>query len=227
MVLLEKQGSTTTASYTYGSSLINRGTETMLFDGHGDLRTVTNSSQTVTATGNFDAYGNSVGGTGSSSTPYQFGAASGYRNDGDAGLLHIGARWYDPGIGRWISRDPDLTQPAYLYCGSNPVGELDPDGRNPGVVVVVVFVPGLGEIILITAGVAAGAYLIYLLAKEIGDAADRWRDDYARRKQHKEDGRDDRARRKDYDDRMKERDGDEKPPRKPKMKHKQGDARNY
>src|SRR5262249_49820932 len=128
-VMLEKQSGTTTASYTYGTELINRSSETMLFDGHGDLRTVTNSSQAVTATGNYEAYGTSVGGTGSSATPYQYGASSGYRTDGDAGLIYIEARWYDPVIGRWISADPDLDEHPYLYCDADPVNCLDPDGR--------------------------------------------------------------------------------------------------
>src|SRR5579864_747255 len=107
----------------------------MLTDGHGDLRTVTNASQTVTATGNNEAYGTSVGGTGSSGTPYQYGATSGYRNDGDAGLLHSGARWYDPTIGRWISADTTLGDTAnplsrnrYAYCEGDPVDAVDPDG---------------------------------------------------------------------------------------------------
>ena len=49
-VLLEKQGSTTTATYTYGNGLIRKDGETPLFDGLGSERTVTNSSQTVTGT---------------------------------------------------------------------------------------------------------------------------------------------------------------------------------
>ena len=48
-VLLEKQGGTTTATYTYGTSLIRKDGETPLFDGLGSERTVTNSSQAVTA----------------------------------------------------------------------------------------------------------------------------------------------------------------------------------
>ena len=47
-VLLEKQGSTTTATYTYGNALIRKDGETPLFDGLGSERTVTNSSQAVT-----------------------------------------------------------------------------------------------------------------------------------------------------------------------------------
>jgi RHS repeat-associated protein len=136
-VALEKQGSTTTANYIYGDTLVARGSETMMFDGHGSLRTVTNSSGSVTATGNWEAYGQAVGGTGSSSTPYQYGATSGYRNDEDAGLLHIGARWYDPAVGRWISADTHLgdagaplSHNRYLYCEGDPVCCVDPSGHG-------------------------------------------------------------------------------------------------
>jgi hypothetical protein len=69
-----------------------------LFDGQGTERTVTNGSYTVVGTLNLDGFGNSVGSTGSSSNPYMYAANSGYRNDGDAGLTHFGARYYDAQI---------------------------------------------------------------------------------------------------------------------------------
>ena len=37
-------------------------------------------------------------------------AGAGYRDDGDAGLLHVGARYYDPQVGRFISRDAVLSE---------------------------------------------------------------------------------------------------------------------
>jgi RHS repeat-associated protein len=52
----------------------------------------------------------------------------------DTGLTHLGAREYDPGIGRFISVDPvqDLADPQqwnpYAYASSNPVTESDPSG---------------------------------------------------------------------------------------------------
>ncbi|AEV81563.1 Teneurin-3 [Actinoplanes sp. SE50] len=50
------------------------------------------------------------------------------------GLTHLGAREYDPALGRFISVDPvqDLTDPqqwnAYSYCGNNPITQSDPTG---------------------------------------------------------------------------------------------------
>lgn len=54
--------------------------------------------------------------------------------DADTGLTHLGAREYDPAIGRFISVDPilDLNDPqsvnGYSYSGNNPVSYSDPTG---------------------------------------------------------------------------------------------------
>jgi RHS repeat-associated protein len=126
---LEKQGSTTTATYTYGNALIRKDGETPLFDGLGSERTVTSSSQAVTATLTTEGFGQMVATTGSSTDPYMFAATSGYRNDGDAGLMHVGARYYDAQVGRFITRDTQLDQKPYLYCEHDPVNGLDPSGH--------------------------------------------------------------------------------------------------
>ena len=55
----------------------------------------------------------------------------------NTGLLHLGAREYDPGIGRFISVDPimDLTDPqqwnAYAYSNNRPITLSDPTGLCP------------------------------------------------------------------------------------------------
>ncbi|MFE3205573.1 RHS repeat-associated core domain-containing protein [Embleya sp. NPDC059237] len=58
--------------------------------------------------------------------------------DSSTGLTHVGAREYDPSIGRFMSRDP-LTiaeDPAqlhpYMYGGGNPVNISDPSGMGWG-----------------------------------------------------------------------------------------------
>lgn len=54
--------------------------------------------------------------------------------DADTGLTHLGAREYDPAIGRFISVDPlmDLGDPqqahGYTYANNNPLTFTDPDG---------------------------------------------------------------------------------------------------
>ncbi|RSM60319.1 hypothetical protein DMB66_24705 [Actinoplanes sp. ATCC 53533] len=53
------------------------------------------------------------------------------------GLTHLGAREYDPALGRFISVDPlqDLTNPqqwnAYSYANNSPITLSDPSGTDP------------------------------------------------------------------------------------------------
>ena len=55
-------------------------------------------------------------------------------SDADTGLTHLGAREYDPSIGRFISVDPliDVTDPlqmdGYSYSHNNPITRSDPTG---------------------------------------------------------------------------------------------------
>ena len=68
--------------------------------------------------------------TGSSSSAYQFGATSGYRTEGDAGLTLVGCRFYDAQVGRFITRDTYLDQAPYAYCNGDPVNATDPSGHD-------------------------------------------------------------------------------------------------
>ena len=61
---------------------------------------------------------------------------AGYRYDEATGLYYLMARYYDPGVGRFISRDvfhgfddepASLNQ--YAYCYNNPVNYIDPSGH--------------------------------------------------------------------------------------------------
>ncbi|MPY56807.1 sugar-binding protein [Streptomyces spongiae] len=55
-------------------------------------------------------------------------------DDAAGGLVHLGAREYDPTTGRFLSADPvlDLADPVqmngYVYCENNPVTFADPSG---------------------------------------------------------------------------------------------------
>ncbi|MFD5265564.1 ricin-type beta-trefoil lectin domain protein [Streptomyces sp. NPDC058335] len=55
-------------------------------------------------------------------------------DDTSGGLVHLGAREYDPNTGRFLSPDPvlDLADPVqmngYVYCENNPVTFSDPSG---------------------------------------------------------------------------------------------------
>ena len=57
--------------------------------------------------------------------------------DGEVGLYYYGARYYDPGLGRFITADTIVQSPSnpqtlnrYSYCGNNPVNRIDPTGHK-------------------------------------------------------------------------------------------------
>ncbi|MDJ0991782.1 MAG: RHS repeat-associated core domain-containing protein, partial [Desulfobacterales bacterium] len=58
---------------------------------------------------------------------------TGKERDEESGLYYHGARYYAPWLGRWTSTDPAGLVDGmnlYLYVGNNPVGAIDPDGRQ-------------------------------------------------------------------------------------------------
>ena len=73
------------------------------------------SLQPIASTLITEAFGNAVAQWGSSANPYRFAGDCGYRDDGDAGLLYIGARYYDPQVGRFISRDVEQPPVVAIY----------------------------------------------------------------------------------------------------------------
>ncbi|MEU4193718.1 RHS repeat-associated core domain-containing protein [Kribbella sp. NPDC026611] len=81
-----------------------------------------------------DPYGNARG-TAPASWPGQRGFVGG-TNDPSTGLVHLGAREYDPAIGKFISVDPKMTPEdpqslnAFEYGNNNPITFSDPDGMS-------------------------------------------------------------------------------------------------
>jgi RHS repeat-associated protein len=55
---------------------------------------------------------------------------TGEQNDPN-GLEYLRARYYDPAQGRFLSRDPVLSQQPYAYVGNNPIRFTDPYGYAP------------------------------------------------------------------------------------------------
>ena len=60
------------------------------------------------------------------------------RHDVESGLVYMGARYYDPTVGRFMGVDPKVFDPAnphsfnrYAYGNNNPNKYIDPDGRSP------------------------------------------------------------------------------------------------
>ena len=63
-------------------------------------------------------------------TPYRF---NGKELDTETGLYYYGARYYNPATALWLGVDPLASKypgvSPYVYCMSNPVKYVDPDGR--------------------------------------------------------------------------------------------------
>jgi RHS repeat-associated protein len=54
---------------------------------------------------------------------------AGQYQDTTTGLYKMGARYYQPELGRWTQPDPSGAEAnAYLYVGGNPVNFVDPTG---------------------------------------------------------------------------------------------------
>jgi RHS repeat-associated protein len=92
---------------------------------------VTDSTQTVTATQVYDAFGDQIGGTGSTASALQWQGDNLYATyAADAGLILAGSRYYDPQVGRFITRDTDISQHPYIYCNGDPVNHSDASGHQ-------------------------------------------------------------------------------------------------
>ena len=102
-------------------------------DGLGNVRFLTNSSGSKVKQYDYDPFGNIRASIGASNTNYRF---SSEQLDSESGMYFLRARYYDPSIGRFITRDPVkglLTNPQsqnpYAYALNNPVNLSDPSGK--------------------------------------------------------------------------------------------------
>ena len=91
--------------------------DTATYDGYG-IETADNFSNGVNA-----PRGESIG----------FGGQWGNYTDPETGLICLGHRYYDPGTGRFLNRDPigyAGGENLYGYCGNNPINRADPEGTD-------------------------------------------------------------------------------------------------
>ncbi len=93
-----------------------------------------NASQGVIETSEYEPYGKLLNRANDNRAGY-----TGHVMDGVSGLTYMQQRYYDPGIGRFLSVDPVGVSPInglnfnrYWYASNNPYKNTDPDGRCDG-----------------------------------------------------------------------------------------------
>ena len=105
-------------------------------DALGSTRGITDSTQAVTDSQLYDAFGNTVSRTGTTPSPFGFVGKAQYQSDSDSGLQLLGHRYYDPSIGRFLSSDPAKAGTNwYAYCSNNPLKGIDPQGLDEVIII--------------------------------------------------------------------------------------------
>ncbi|WP_416729349.1 DNRLRE domain-containing protein [Fictibacillus sp. JL2B1089] len=104
------------------------------FNGHKDITALTDTSGNIVAEYEYDAWGNivSLSGEIAESNPYRY---SGYRHDEETKNYYLMSRYYNPEIGRFLTRDSylgEVSEPLslnlYSYTHNNPVMFSDHNG---------------------------------------------------------------------------------------------------
>ncbi len=157
------------ADYYYGKNL------------QGDIVSIYSSNKVEVVQYRYDAWGNIISMTGSfantvgRANPFRY---RGYYYDTETGLFYVGARYYDPEIGRWLSPEPNvdagefdegaglLAYNVYAYCANNPVNFYDPSGE--AILTCILVGAGIGLL-------AGGLFGAYRASKNGYTPRDGWR----------------------------------------------------
>lgn len=125
------------AAYTYAPGLdrplsMQRGGQTFYYryDRQGSAIGLIDEAGNQVVSYTYDAWGNPLSQDGTLLNPFRY---SGREWDADAGLYFLRSRYYDPALGRFVSRDPlgpsDGTN-LYGYAAGNPLKYNDPLGTT-------------------------------------------------------------------------------------------------
>ena len=103
-------------------------------DMHGNVVQLLDESGNVTKTYEYDSFGNEVKPEKKDENPYRY---CGEYYDKETEEVYLRARYYEPGVGRFITRDTytgesdePLSLHLYTYCANDGVNMVDPSGHN-------------------------------------------------------------------------------------------------
>jgi len=124
--------------YVRGINLIARddGTDRnyYLFNAHGDVTALTDTTGVITKNYDYDAFGNETNPDATDTNPFRY---CGEYFDKETGTIYLRARYYDPATSRMLSEDSytgDIRDPLslnlYTYSANNPVMYIDPSGNS-------------------------------------------------------------------------------------------------
>ena len=139
-VLAERKSTGEIFYYTRGTGLNSRTEKTTgektfyLSDGHGNVRTLTDTTGNVTDCYSYNAYGVLLTKEGNTENSYLY---CGEQMDNATGLYYLRARYLNPFTGTFTQKDTyegemysPVTQNGYLYTAGNPVMYIDPSGND-------------------------------------------------------------------------------------------------
>ncbi len=105
-----------------------------LYNGHGDVIALSDESGNIVNSYDYDEWGNLTSESEQIANPIRY---AGEYYDNESGLYYLRARYYDPVLGRFTSKDSvegDITNPLslnlYTYVENNPIIYLDPSGLS-------------------------------------------------------------------------------------------------
>ena len=100
-------------------------------DMRGSVYAVTGADGRVLESHSYTPYGQAVKYDGRQEKLASQPRFAGHEFDPESGLYYMGARYYDPVAGRFLSPDPARsTANPYEYANGNPISFIDPDGRS-------------------------------------------------------------------------------------------------
>jgi RHS repeat-associated protein len=103
-------------------------------DALGNVRKFAGSLGSIDAEHDYDAWGNEILPMGplNGRLSNAFIGAFGTRDDRETRLTYMRHRWYEPELGRFLTRDVVRSGNRYVYAGNSPVTLIDPEGLQEG-----------------------------------------------------------------------------------------------